>query len=63
VHVHIKDYGGANKRVGLDQAGRIGILRRSGYRGGFSLELDGEENELKEVPRAFARIARAAGSA
>lgn len=63
VHVHVKDFGGANKREGLDQAANIGIIRRSGYKGWFSLEYEGQEDELKEVPRAFARMAKAAGAA
>jgi len=63
VHVHVKDYGNANRREGLDQAASLGIIRHSGYQGWYSLEYEGEENELKEVPRAFARMARAASSA
>jgi sugar phosphate isomerase/epimerase len=62
VHVHVKDFGGANRREGLDQQASIGIIRRTGYQGWFSLEYEGEENELKEVPRAFARMKRASTS-
>ena len=60
VHVHVKDYGSANRREGLDQSASIGIIRRTGYQGWFSLEYEGGENEMKEVPKAFARMKRAA---
>jgi len=60
VHVHVKDLGKDNAREGLDVAGGVGIIRKSGYRGWYCLEYEGPDGEAKAVPAAFSRMARAA---